>query len=75
MKSRKINELPDGLRNRIIRLTVEYAVLSDKNIGKRLKSLDAYCIPYRAWQTRSYYLMRAVNEKLITEGRPKKYEL
>jgi hypothetical protein len=73
MKPRKINELPDGLRNRIIRLTVEYAVLTNRNIGERVKALDAHCISYKMWQTRSYHLMKAVNEKLVVEGKQEKY--
>lgn len=73
--NRKINELPDGLRNRMIRLSVEYALLTNKNIGERVKALDAHCITYRMWQTRSYYLMKAVNAKLLEEGKPKKYDL
>lgn len=75
MTPRKINELPDGIRNRIIRLTVEFAVLSNRNIGERVKALDAHCIPYKMWQTRGYYLMKAVNAKLIAEGKPKKYDI
>lgn len=73
MKNRKINELPDGLRNRMIRLTIEYAVLCDKNIGERVKALDAHCISYDAWRTRSYHLMKAVNAKLLAEDKPEKY--
>ncbi len=71
--NRKINELPNGLRNRMIRLTVEFAVLSDKNISARVKSLDAHCLSYQMWQTRSFHLMLAVNKKLLAEGRPEKY--
>lgn len=74
MKPRKINELPDGLRNRMIRLSVEFALLSDKNIGERVKALDAHRISYRKWQMRSYHLMKAINAKLIAEGKPPKYE-
>lgn len=73
MKPRKINELPDGLRNRMIRLTVEYAVLTNKNIGERVRALDVHCISYRMWQTRSYHLMKAINKKLVAESKPEKY--
>ena len=73
MKNRKINELPEGLRNRMIRLTVEYAVLSNKNVGERLKSLDGQCLSYRLWQGRSYHLMVAINKKLQAEGKQEKY--
>ena len=73
MQKRKINQLPNGLRNRMIRLTVEYALLTNKNIGERVKALDAHCLSYRMWQMRSYYLMKAVNEKLVAEGKPEKY--
>lgn len=72
-KGRKINELPEGLKNRMIRLTAEYAVLCDRDIRKRLEALDQHCITYKMWQTRSYYLMLAVNKKLIEEGKPEKY--
>ena len=72
-KNRKINELPEGLRNRMIRLTTEYAVLCDRDIRERLEALDQHNITYKMWQTRSYHLMLAVNKKLVEEGKPKKY--
>lgn len=73
MQKRRIHELPKGIRERLVRLTVEFAVLSNKNIGERLKSLDAHYLSYKMWQTRSYHLMLAVNKKLVAEGKPEKY--
>jgi hypothetical protein len=74
MKKRKLQELPEGLKNRMIRLTVEYSVLTGKNPKERIAGLNAHYITYKMWQNRSYYLMVAINEKLTKEGKPKKYE-
>lgn len=74
MRKRRLNDLPDGIRNRMIRLTVEYAVLTNRNPQERIKALDAHHISYRAWQTRSYHLMIAINQKLIASGKKPKYE-
>ncbi len=71
---RNINELPEGLRNRMIRLTIEYAVLSETNLVDRLKSLDNFSLTYKMWQTRSYFLMKAINQRLLKEGKAPKYE-
>lgn len=73
-KNRKINELSEGLKNRLIRLTIEFAVLSGKDVRDRLEALDKHNITYKMWQTRSYHLMLAVNKKLVEEGKPIKYE-
>jgi hypothetical protein len=73
-KNRKINELPEGLKNRMLRLTFEHAVLTNRNPRERMEALDQHCITYKMWQTRSFHLMRAINEKLAAEGKPEKYE-
>ena len=74
MKKRRIHELPDGLKNRMLRLTAEYAVLSDRDVAERVKALDVHNITYDMWQKRSYFLMVAINQKLVKEGKAKKYE-
>jgi hypothetical protein len=70
---RKLEDLPDGLRNRMIRLTFEYAVLSGKDPEDRVRALHEHFLTSKMWRTRSYHLMLAVNKQLLLEGKPVKY--